>query len=99
LEHKGEGGHTLSVDVFPIANLIWKNYPEHFKTLSTFLIPNHSAGDKVQPDSLSFNSIPIPMKSSKSDITTMIDPFCPAILLQPKKSMLFTQLYVFGMIT
>jgi trimethyllysine dioxygenase len=46
LEHKGEGGHTLLVDGFHIANLIRKNYPEHFKTLSTFRIPTHSAGDK-----------------------------------------------------
>jgi trimethyllysine dioxygenase len=46
LKHDGEGGHTLLVDGFHIANELRTNYPDYFKTLSTLRIATHSAGDK-----------------------------------------------------
>ncbi|KAI3645883.1 hypothetical protein MP228_008811 [Amoeboaphelidium protococcarum] len=46
LHHHGEGGKTLLVDGFRIANIIRDKHPQHFKTLTTFRIPTHSAGDE-----------------------------------------------------
>ena len=52
LKHDGEGGNTLLVDGFQLADTMRRKHPKHFEVLSTFRVPSHSAGDKdivIQP--------------------------------------------------
>lgn len=56
LKHDGEGGKTLLVDGFHVAETMRKKYPREFEVLSTFRIPTHSAGDTeilIRPTPLS----------------------------------------------
>jgi trimethyllysine dioxygenase len=45
LEHKGEGGNTLLVDGFHLAQQLRSRFPDAFKVLSTTPVRTHSAGD------------------------------------------------------
>ena len=46
LRHDGEGGNTLLVDGFHVAQQLQQEYPQHFETLVSTPISTHSAGDK-----------------------------------------------------
>ncbi|KAI3660823.1 hypothetical protein MP638_001872 [Amoeboaphelidium occidentale] len=46
LEHQGEGGHTLLVDGFFVAQKLKEQYPEYYDVLTRINVPTHSAGDK-----------------------------------------------------
>lgn len=45
LEHDGEGGKTLLVDGFNVAQQIKQKHPKSYEVLTKFRIPAHSAGD------------------------------------------------------
>lgn len=46
LEFQGTGGDSLFVDGFNVAQQLKKKSPEAYRTLSTTLVPTHSAGDE-----------------------------------------------------
>jgi trimethyllysine dioxygenase len=48
LEHKGEGGNTLLVDGFYLAQQMQLRHPDAYRVLTTTPVKTHSAGDKDQ---------------------------------------------------